>query len=247
MKQYTHPHPSAEQLELIERFWSAHNEIEAELRFKLQEPDDTSFIQLIHLYAERNPVWGDRDGRHLRQYSSLRNALAHQKRKQLQYLSVPLPFIVEDIERIRDALLQKKRVIPEFQLHVETLRLSDPLSKALATIEAHDYSQFPVYDRDDRFAGLLTENGVTRWLAHHTVHELTLVDFQDALVEDVLREEEQRPTFGFASRRTLVEDVVAKFGRNPFLEAVLITETGKKDEELLGIATRWDVIEVIGG
>ena len=235
------PKPSAEQLELIERFRVAFNQIEAHLRFELREPDDTSFTRLVHLYAEQNLVWGNRAGRRLRAYAKLRNVLVHTRQEPEQFVCVPLPFVVERIEQIRDELLEKERVIPKFQRVVTTVKTNDKLSYVLEIIAEEDFSQFPIYDGDDEFRGLLTENGITRWLARHTVREMTLVDFEDTLVETVLSEEEDRPTCGFVSRQATIEEVTIRFGRNPFLEAVLITQNGQASETPIGIVTRWDI------
>jgi hypothetical protein len=32
------------------------------------------------------------------------------------------------------------------------------------------------------------------------------------------------------------------FAKQPLLEALLITETGKRTERLVGLATRWDIL-----
>jgi len=235
------PKPSPKQLDLIERFRVAFNQIEAHLRFELREPDDTSFTRLVHLYAEQNLVWGNWAGCQLRAYAKLRNILVHTQQEREQFLCVPLPFVVERIEQIRDELLEKERVIPKFQRGVRTVKTTDKLSYALETIAEEDFSQFPVYDEDGGFRGLLTENGITRWLAHHTVREMTLVDFEDTLVETVLLEEEERRTCGFVSRQVTVQEVTIRFGQNPFLEAVLITHNGQASETPIGIVTRWDI------
>jgi predicted transcriptional regulator len=58
-------------------------------------------------------------------------------------------------------------------------------------IKKHDYSQFPIYDEDE-FVGLLTENGITRWLAKHVTQVLSLVDFEEIPVSALLQEEEMR-------------------------------------------------------
>jgi hypothetical protein len=60
-------------------------------------------------------------------------------------------------------------------------------------------------------------------------------------VTHVIVTEEQRPHAEFVSRNEPVDAVLTAFTQKPHLEAILITETGKKLEKLLGIATRWDL------
>ncbi len=233
--------PTEEQLALIERFLVAFNEIERHLRTSLSEPAETSFTRLIDLYGKGHSTWMSRYGYQLRIYADLRNALVHLRLEPNQYLSVPLPHVVKNIELIRDSLISPTKVIPEFQRPVYKLRLQEPLSSALKAVNEHNYSQFPVYDDEGKFSGLLTENGITRWLADHVVNQLTLVDFQETLLAEVLRREESRSNYRFVSRNRAVLDVVSMFSSEPLLEAVLITEDGKPEQALLGIVTRSDV------
>jgi predicted transcriptional regulator len=119
----------------------------------------------------------------------------------------------------------------------------DTLARVLKVINERDYSQFPVY-KGDEFRGLLTENGITRWLAHHVVDTLSLVELDDIYIEDVLRSEEERKNYQFVPRSMLVDDVSASFASEASLEAVLITSNGKHTEKLLGIVTRWDILHL---
>lgn len=232
---------TAEQLELIERFRVAFNKIELHLRRVLQEPSETSFTRLVDLYGKKQPTWLDHSGHQLRIYADLRNALVHLRQEQKQYLSIPLPHVVERIEQICEALIRPETVIPEFQKSVHKLSKHDKLSVAMRDIDSYAYSQFPVYDSDGLFCGLLTENGITRWLASHVANILTIVEFDETEIDVVLTREESRSNFKFVSRNRAVLDVVSMFSRLTLLEAVLITEGGKRDQELLGIITRWDV------
>jgi hypothetical protein len=95
-----------------------------------------------------------------------------------------------------------------------------------------------------QFRGLLTENGITRWLAGHVVRTLSLVELDDIHVGQVLRNEEKRGNYHFALRDTRVEDLSSLFAKQPLLEAVLITTNGKETEKLLGVATRWDILQL---
>jgi predicted transcriptional regulator len=114
----------------------------------------------------------------------------------------------------------------------------------LKIIDERDYSQFPVY-ADKRFRGLLTENGVTRWLARHVAKTLSLVELDEIPIGHVLQNEEERKNHQFVSRNMRVDDVSALFAKQALLEAVLLTASGKESEKLLGIATRWDIRHLV--
>jgi hypothetical protein len=100
-----------------------------------------------------------------------------------------------------------------------------------------------VYE-DNRFHGLLTENGITRWLARHVATKLSLVELEEELVAQVLQNEEERKNYCFVAPNMRVDDVCSLFASNSLLEAVLITASGKESEALQGIVTRWDIIQI---
>lgn len=231
--------PSPEQLALIDRFIAAYNAIDRQLRFMLGTEDEVSFAQLVRRYCDKHPNWRS-GGETLLQFTSVRNALIHNATEPTRYLSVPLPGVVEQIEHIRDSLRNPERVIPKFQRRVAMIGPDEPLSKALQIIYGEKFSQLPVYDHD-AFKGVLTENGITRWLARHVADELELVDLSEVPVRKALREEEKRPNHAFVPSGMSVQDVVGQFSTNPELEVVLITAGGKRTERPLGIITAWDI------
>ena len=93
-------------------------------------------------------------------------------------------------------MINPARALPTFQRTVETISIHDTLTSVLKIIDQRDYSQFPVYE-DERFRGLLTENGVTRWLARHVLELSPLVELDDIPVSQVLRNEEERKNHQF--------------------------------------------------
>lgn len=65
-----------------------------------------------------------------------------------------------------------------------------------------------------------------------------------ACVGQVLKNEEERKNYQFVSRDTRVDDIRASFAAQTLLEAVLVTTSGEEAEKLLGIATRWDMLQL---
>ncbi len=223
--------------DLIERFLAAHSAVERALRQQSSRPD-AGFVALVAQYARDHRGWTDADA--LRQLAELRNVVVHSRTEPYEYLSIPTRRTVERLEAIRDGLLHAPLAIPTFQREVATAQFSDRLSRVLEVIRSSNFSQLPVYD-ERRFTALLTENGITRWLAHHSSTTCTAVDLDDVSVADVVAEQENRQNWAFLARDARVDSVIERFASNPLLEAVLITHRGKENESLLGIATRWDV------
>lgn len=231
-----------DQLDLIERFLTAYNAIDHELRERLGVVDTyRSFSQLVREFAERYPRWREQEA--LLTMSDLRNVLVHQREQSYEYLSVPVRHVVEDIERIRDRLTRPERVYPKFRRAVLSFQADEMLADVLNSIVEQGFSQFPIYQKG-RYAGLLTENGITRWLANRSVAGAASLEPAEVPIQEVLNNEEQRQNDQFVGRETTLLDAENQFVSNPMLEALLITENGNPQEKLLGIVTRWDALRV---
>ena len=232
---------SREQLDLIQRSEADFNGIEQFLHAALGIEEHETFTQLVNNYAKSHAGWGDAEL--LKRIAKIRNVIVHDKTEPFHYPVVPTRAINEKLRKCKERLITPARALPTFERTVEKISMNDTLTRVLKTINHRDYSQFPVYE-DKRFLGMLTENGVTRWLARHVVTTLSLVELDEIFVLHVLQSEEARNNHQFVAGDMRVDEVTALFARQTLLEAVLITATGKHTEDLLGIATRWDILHL---
>jgi predicted transcriptional regulator len=228
-----------EQLDLIQQFEADYNTVDHFLRKVAGANRKISSVHLVNEYSRSHPGW--RDAELLKTIADVRNAIVHGKIEAYSYVAVPTPVIAQKLIDCRDRLINPALAIPKFQRKVERVSIDESLGQVLRIISKRDYSQFPAYE-GERFKGLLTENGITRWLAHHVDTSLSLIDLDDVPVTKVLAKEDDRKNHRFVARATRVDDVSSLFAAHALLEAVLITATGKETEALLGIATRWDII-----
>ena len=230
-----------EQLNLIEHFVVDFNTIEHFLRKALKTDRCVPFSSLVREYSREHAGWGDADL--LRTIAGVCNAIIHGKTEAYRYIAIPTPALVKKLRGCRDRLINPPSVIPTFQRKVEIVLIQDPLARVLKIIRQRDYSQFPAYE-SERFRGLRTENGITRWLAHHVDTKFSSVELEDVSVKEVLQNEERLKTYHFVATDNRVDDVSGLFAAHGELEAVLITTNGKESEPLLGIATRWDILHL---
>lgn len=161
---------SREQLDLIQRFEADFNAIQYFLQAAVGIEEHETFTQLVLNYAKKHTGWGDAEL--LRRIAKIRNVIVHDKTEPFYYPVVPTPSINEQPRKCKERLINPARALPTFQCTVEIISINDTLTRVLKTINHRDYSQFPVYE-DKRFLGMLTENGVTRWLARHVVRTLS--------------------------------------------------------------------------
>lgn len=228
------------QHDLVERFKAAYNSIDRFLRKHLGKEDKVPFISLVREYQRTHRSETDCD--YLRIAAKLRNVLVHEQTEPYQPVAVPTLPVVQRLETIYQLLTNPPLIVPRFKRPVETTAPDDSLARVLKRIWEKDYSQFPVYD-GEKFQGLLTENGITRWLAHYVSKEMSLMELDEVPVGEVLPEEAKRQNWLFVAKQTTVDQVKALFAEKKLLEAVLITETGNCAEKPIGIVTRWDVLQ----
>ena len=192
----THPFrlDDSQQL-LIERFEAAYNSIDHFLRNYLNRDQNVEFNVLLHEFGEANGWWRDKDL--LRTAGKLRNVVVHGKTSPGQPIAVPTMPFVEQMEAVMEKLTKPQRVFPTFAKTVEKIAPSDSIVKVLNRIAEQDFSQFPVYE-GGAFIGLLTENGLTRWIARHVRSSGSMVELADHTVVQVLRLEETKKNCEFA-------------------------------------------------
>jgi len=229
--------------DLIERFVTAFNRVDRYLREVYHADERLSFGRLVEIHLRKNPHWRDADA--LRAFKAVRNVMIHERELPYRYLFVPTQSAVAEMERIADHLIRPERLIPRFNRHVWTVGLDDTVAKLFQQIDARHCTKFPVY-KDERFQGLVTENGVTRWLARYSAAAGPTIDVREATVAAILSEEEDHRNVEFMAASASTDDLVRSFSRNAALQAVLITAEGNADERLLGIATWGDALQLIG-
>jgi len=234
-----------------EAFLTAFNRIERELKRRTGLADHEGFKTAAHRFAERHRWWrGDLEA--MLAFSDLRNVIVHDRYERFAYLSIPSRDVLNEIQAIHDRLVAPVRADEAFRRDVVAVDVADPLSDVLATIRDRSITQFPVYDAG-AFVGLLTGAGIVRWLAatfdaprdasrepaRETKRELRGA-FGARTVADVLAVRKDRRDWIFVARDVPALEVVEAFVEAPRLEAVLITEHGRSDQGLLGIATTSD-------
>ena len=234
---------SNEDFDLIERFVTAFNRIDRYLRDLYRADDRMSFGRLVEIHLRKNPHWRDADA--LRSFKSVRNVIIHERDLPYRYLFVPTRAAVEEIEQVRDRLVSPERLLPRFRRNVIRADVHDTAAKILRLVHEHHGSKFPVYE-EEQFRGLLTEHGITRWLAWHTASDGTQIGLAGVTAMDMLAAEQDDRNVEFLAADATTDELIRSFSMNPSLQAVLITETGQKTERLQGLATWGDALRLLG-
>jgi predicted transcriptional regulator len=227
---------------LSERFEVAYNKIDEVLKRQVRHPDKRFTVllregakqhRLIKAYVEE-----------LEQYGRLRNAIVHEKRELGQYIAEPHHGVVSRIEKIAEIFTRPNYALTIATRNVVYFQYEDNITTVIHGIKQHNYSQYPIY-RNKEFKGLLTTGDIVKWMARYSVNHM--VDLVNIKVRDILTNVIQHP-IEFANKSIdvfEVEEIYEEAHKNKTdLEAVIITENGKKDEKPLGLITAWDLIEI---
>ncbi len=247
--------------ELKERFVAAYNVIDAMLRrraglekikprpsfpdvlkFYIQEygqRDEDSFLFTAHKVRQAlgsSPEDFLRTMYFLSKANELRNIVVHESTD----LAVPKLAMVERLEAIAEQMSRDEHVINLFRRKVHTLDHDTSLAEVLTLVRRHDFSQFPVY-AGTRYLGLVTENGVTRWLAR-AAESGAEVPLEGVTAKHLLGTQEAGGRVWFMEPKECVEKANLQFRTNRMLEVILITEGGKQTGKPVGIITRHDLV-----
>lgn len=224
-----------------ERFLTAFNRIEKKLRAIINNGRNIGFSKMVHMLKNRNAIVG-RYSDDLLEFAELRNAIVHNKVDMAHVIAEPHESTVKRVERIEKELLQPRIVSPKFIKEVISFQHDEPLTNLLALIHEKKISKFPVYDHRE-FKGLISQRAITFWLAGNMYAENKMPI--EVTAGEVL-EYETNDNYRFIAKNTSVLEAIdifkKQFGRGNRLEALLITESGKKTEPLIGIITNLDII-----
>lgn len=207
------------------------NNIEDFLKTNLDLPYNASFHSMLHKLSLENKIVKYYKNE-LNSLRELRNFLVHGDME--EPLAVASEATVKRIKIIEAALISPKKIREVFKQGIVALDEHDSLEKALLIIKKKKYSQFPVIGKDG-FVGLVTENGITRWLANNI--DKDVISIKDTCICDVMIADEEVDSYSFLYAYDTLYDVVKTFEkgrsahRRNFVVIVLNRKTDKVFED----------------
>ncbi len=224
----------------MERFIAAFNSLHDVLQERAGTAED--FYTLMKEMEDDPMIRRYRDELHV--IRKLRNILVHEK-KTIEYdVAVPSEKVIEQIQFIREQMIQPATAGQHFSRRVFCFNYDDSFKRLLYFVNKNHLYQFPIFD-EDGLAGIISHNGITNWLAHN--HSKGLVDLRDVRIADIIADEETYFDYEVIPTDTTLFDVEEMFsknlleGRNQYL--VLLSDEVKIEnwEDIKGIITPWDL------
>lgn len=221
-----------------ERFIASFNRIHNYLSFLDNEAEHKKpFYRLLDENEHRNPAV-KKYKNDLQIFADLRNVMVHKKLVPNSYIAQPTDKVVDHIEQIEAELKSPIKVFPLFKRDVIQFNSNDLFTTVLKTINEKRFTHFPIY-KNKELIGLLTEKGITVWLANHLEDET--IHLKKTVVEEIVLEDKNRNNYLFIKKNMSVEVAADLLKNDRRLDALLITENGKVSEFPLGIITPSDL------
>ncbi|GAB2622902.1 hypothetical protein [Pseudactinotalea suaedae] len=231
----------AEQPEtLARRFLDAVSRIEAAIKRRHPDASRSGGLGTLVRSLDRRDKVIRTYHRELTDFAELRNAIVHNPYDGGIPIAVPLVTTVTRIETI--ALQIENPVTVETALRgfppLRTVSRASRIHTLMRDMLEYDYSQLVVYDPDQP-ATLLTTNTIARWVASVIDDEGEGV-LLAATVGELLQLAEEE-VVSAVKPRTPIADVIAKFASEFVPRAVLVTRTGTRTSDPVGIFVTADL------
>lgn len=220
-----------------DKFLRAYSSIENYLRKQTGNDKVIPFPELVDRISMSNSVV-KRFDKDLKKYNRLRNVIIHEQ----GLIAEVTEKAVNQLNKIESLLLKPPTIFPLFKNVVITIESSDSVARAAELMYTNTISQLPVKN-GDKSSNLLTTNTITRWLGACSKDDI--FSLEETTVLMVLQYTEDKDNHYFMGKNTNIFEALDKFQdyerRGKRLEAILITENGKANEEVIGIMTIADL------
>jgi hypothetical protein len=197
----------------------------------------TSFNELVDKAAVSNGVV-KKEASLLKDFGGLGSAM---KIRQGYQLAKPTKDALSKFKYLVDSIISPKSLIPTFQTKIRCFSPNDQLLTALKYMGENDFSQVVISDKGKVL--LLTAEGVAKWLelqAEKDVIRLSKVKLKDALACDLPNTFVViGPENTSYDAKQIFKDSIEKM--HPRLFAIIITDSGKRTGQPIGIVTPWDL------
>lgn len=205
-----------------------------------------TFLQLV-TKAEKQHTVINYYANDLREYGELRNAIVHNRTpEENAIIAEPHSFVVERMSHIRVMIEHPKKVGDVMTKPVYRASTSDLLYPTAQKMIQQLYTHIPVYDTDGKFAGVLSETAVLRWVGNRVKQNKQLKE--DRTIAEIIEwldvSGNKYNDYEFMPKNAPVLDAKKRFelalneGRR--LGAIFVTKTGKANEPIAGLITAWD-------
>ena len=231
---------------LSEKLLNIYNELDDYMRKNLGVDQFVDFASVLKMMADKNRIFSAYY-KDLRTLADLRNLLIHNPYKNhADPLLTPHPYVLQKYEDIKNAIINPKKALSIAVLRdkIYTTTLKSNVVDVIKEMSDKTYTHVGVME-NDVMIGIFSENTILSYLNHNK----EALFLKDMLVEELADfipfEKHSSEYFEFVGRNTLVTEIedIFRLGlkERKRIAVVFITESGKRNEKVIGMLTAWDI------
>lgn len=193
----------------VAEFLGAYNDLERALAEKLNYQGDKGMATYLN--------WGvkNQDPLILKYFEEIdgirefRNVLTHESSSDIYPIAYPNEKLIDRMNQLVNKFSNHKTVGHLFLKEVSFMKDTDSLRYALKSINTLGYNQFPVFDKN-KLIGILTENGITNYLAKKA-GENHLIDIKGVTLKEVLEVDKGKNLYKIVDENTSIIEIEKDF------------------------------------
>ena len=219
-------------------FISAYNTIDARMRVNYRGKGNLQFSDLVRRCAQFHKT--------IRKYEEdlllcarLRNVIVHESRKD-RIIAEPCDELTLLICHVAELLQSPPRLSALKEKKVACLNADATVAEAIETISRTNFSNIPVY-RGKRLVGVINNRRIVRVIGQTLQQGGAVEDCLHFPCSDVLHEDDMIRFYRVLGRQNDVQDAIEAFESNRKLLAVLVTNSGNPDGEIVNLLTSADL------
>jgi CBS domain-containing protein len=229
-----------------DKFLKIYNKIEKYLNDLNKSDRYYTIGSLLGRLSQSNAIIRNR-ANDLRELAELRNALFHKYKG--TFIAEPYDETIKEIEALYNLLVNPPTAHEISAKNVYTCDYKDLIIDTIKIITEKVYTHIPVYE-NGKFKGVFSESSIIRWLSDSAEDDGFILDrTKIGELKDYFDEPDDKySTYTFVTRNAsayaIRDEFLSSVEEQKRIGAVFVTETGEKNEKLLGIITAWDLPKI---
>jgi len=227
-----------------EEFLSVYNKTDHYLRTFDNTDKYVNFSTIVSRTADKNGVVKQYKKK-LLEYNDLRNAIVHE-RIDGKVIAEPNQYALDDFKKIFTKISSPDLILSICNHKVKILDEGALLTEALMIMKQEDFSQIPIY-RDNTFLCMLNSEIISSWLRNSIEEEM--ISIVETTVKEVIQFQVDNKKTIVKSRNINIYEIIDLYKKSAYeplqIDAILITQNGKKNEKPLTIITDSDIPSIL--
>jgi len=231
--------------EFIKFFNQLENEmgILTDTKYERDTFNRTTFLKKLQVLRTEEPKY-EHFRSDLEELSELRNVLVYEYKHEAD-LAVPSDWAINRLKEILNKLKNPQTAYSIASKPVDMCKLDYNLGEVIAKMSEKNFTHVPVVDKDDKFAGVISESVIVSWTADFLKGDKK--NLSDTKVSDIIAliKEPINNYWIFIAMNTDGFKILSLFQEylenNKRLGAIFVTKTGNSTEKIMGIVTAWDL------